>query len=270
MMAIASFSQSIGDLPATSVIIHYKLSIGYNTTTILIFPSAVQQVDRGERDLMAQKQAGVQNVLKLKADRKDFPPTNLHVFTADGRVYAFDVVYVPDPKQTTFDLTKLATIDSSNATGQIELSTKPLDRQKLARDIAKVKAAQSFLHSRCYNNKMEARLQAIYRADDMLYFNFKISNRSNLPYRIDFAHLIIRDKQKIKRGSIQEREIVPIFSDTIACVPNNSTILWVVAIPQLTIPEGRKIIWEMYEKNGGRHLLISFNNRELYKARITD
>jgi len=64
---------------------------------------------------MAQKQPGVENVLKVKAARKDFPPTNLHVFTADGRVYAFDVSYSPNPPQTTYDLTKLDSLKKTLA-----------------------------------------------------------------------------------------------------------------------------------------------------------
>ena len=74
MITIAAFSQPVTSvLPATASIIHYKLSVGYNTTTVLIFPAPVKQADRGERDLLAQKQPGVENVLKVKAARRDFP-----------------------------------------------------------------------------------------------------------------------------------------------------------------------------------------------------
>src|SRR5580658_5431695 len=81
------------DLPTTTLIPHYRVPVTYNSTTVLVFPAPVRPVDRGDRDVLAQKQPGADNVLKLKAARRNFPPTNLHVFTADGRLFGFDVIY---------------------------------------------------------------------------------------------------------------------------------------------------------------------------------
>jgi conjugative transposon TraN protein len=266
---MASYSQSTGELPATTTIIHYKLSVGYYTTTVLIFPSPIQQADRGAKELMAQKQPGVENVLKVKAARKDFPPTNLHVFTADDKVYAFDVVYASDPTKTTYDLTTLIPADSAqgNSKTQIEYSKKPFDRQKLASDIAKVKAAQPFFSTRICKNKIEAQLQKIYQSDNVLYFEFKIANESGLPYNIDFTRLYIQDRQKLKRSSIQQREVIPIYNDTVSNIPGKSVVQWVIAVPQLTIPDHRQLFWEMIEKNGGRYISLEVTNRKLLKAK---
>src|SRR5450631_4405201 len=89
--AITCFAQLVSDsLPASTLVLHYRLAVGCTTTTVLIFPSPVKQADRGYKDLIAQKQTGVEKVLKIKAARTDFTPTNLHVFTADGKIYAFD------------------------------------------------------------------------------------------------------------------------------------------------------------------------------------
>lgn len=268
MLALTSFSQSSGNLPANAAIIHYKLFVGYYTTTVLIFPSPVQQADRGERDLMAQKQPGVENVLTVKAARRDFPPTNLHVFTADGRVYAFDVVYAPDPNQTTYDLAKLVSSDTAdgNSKAQIELSKKPLDRLKLASDIAKVKAARPFFSTHSSKYKMKVQLQTIYRYGDILYMGLKITNRSTLPYPIDFIKLYISDKKRTIRSSMQQREVIPVFIDTVSIIPSKSAVQWVIAIPELMIPEHRQLVWEMNEKNGGRNLKFMIKNWELLKC----
>jgi len=271
MITIASFSQPVTNaLPASTVLIHYKLAVGYNTTTILIFPSAVKQADRGERDLLAQKQPGVENVLKVKAARRDFPPTNLHVFTADGRVYAFDVSYTTGPVQTTYDLGKLETTSSAddNPKERIELSNKPLDTAELARSIAQVKAARPFFSTHSSKYKMKVQLQTIYRSEDILFLGLEITNRSTLPYPIDFTKLYIRDKKRAKRSSIQEREIIPLYRETISTIPGKSTVQWVVAISQLTIPEHRQLTWEMDEDNGGRHLALKLKNRFIFQAKL--
>ena len=185
MITIAAFSQPVASvLPATAAIIHYKLSVGYNTTTVLIFPAAVKQADREERDLLAQKQPGVENVLKVKAARRDFPSTNLHVFTSDGRVYAFDVSYTPDPVQTTYDLGKIQTVSNTgdNPKDRIKLSKKPLDQEELAKDIANVKAAKPLFSTRFSKYKMKVQLKTIYRFENVLFLGLKISNKATLPY----------------------------------------------------------------------------------------
>ncbi len=267
MVIITTFGQPIAkDLPANASIIHYKLSVGYNETTVLIFPSSVKQADRGERDLLIQKQAGVDNVLKVKAARRDFNSTNLHVFTADGRVYAFDVSYAPSPCQTTFDLSKLEVFESAddNPKHRIELSDKPLDTAELARNIAQVKAARPFFSTHSSKNKMTVQLQTIYRSGDILFLGFEISNRSALPYRIDFAKLFIRDKKRAKRSSVQEREILPLYNEGITTIFGKSTLQWVIAIHQLTIAKHRQLVWEMFEKDGGRHLDLELKNKQLF------
>ena len=267
IITITAFSQSTTtDLPSVTVLIHYKLSVGYNTTTVLIFPAPVKQADRGERDLLAQKQPGVENVLNLKAARRDFPSTNLHVFTSDGRVYAFDVSYFSDPPQTTYDLGKLDAISSAkdHPKDRIKLSEKPLDTAELARNIAQVKAAQPFFSTHSNKYKMKVQLQTIYRSGDILFFGLKITNRSTLPYPIEFTKLLILDRKRAKRSSIQEREIVPLYKDTVSTIMGKSAIQWVIAVPQLTISDHRQLIWEMNEMHGGRNMILEIKNRQIF------
>jgi len=270
MITISVLGQSVTSvLPATAAIIHYKLTVGYHTTTVLIFPATVKQADRGERDLLAQKQPGVENALKVKAARRDFPPTNLHVFTSDGRVYAFDVSYGSDPDQTTFDMSKLETTSSigDNPKDPIKFSNKPLDTAELARNIVKLRAARPFFSTHFSKYKMRVQLQTIYRSGDILFLDLEITNRSTLPYPIDFAKLFIRDKIRAKRSSVQDREIMPLCTATVAIIPGKSASQWVVAIPQLTIPKHRKLVWVMSERNGGRNLTIRVKNKQLCRAR---
>jgi hypothetical protein len=47
----------------------YKLNIGYSKTTNIIFPHAIISVDRGSKDVLAQKAKGVENILQVKAAR---------------------------------------------------------------------------------------------------------------------------------------------------------------------------------------------------------
>lgn len=60
------------------------LEIAFLKTTNIVFPFAIKSVDRGSKDILAQKAGGIENILQLKAAKEDFPETNLTVVTADG------------------------------------------------------------------------------------------------------------------------------------------------------------------------------------------
>jgi conjugative transposon TraN protein len=264
-----TFSQpNINNLPASTNVIHYKLAVGYNTTTVLIFPAPVKQADRGYKDLIAQKQPGVENVLKIKAARRDFIPTNLHVFTGDGRIYAFDVSYSPDPSQTTYDLTKLDSLRKQDGPQEIiEFSHKGIDNAQLAKSVEMVREAKPFFSSNTHKYRMKLQLQSIYLSGNILLFGFEIANKSHLPYNIDFTRLYIRDKQKVKRSSLQEQDIIPLYKDTVTSIAGNSAVKWVVAVPKFTIPDHRHLVLEMYEKNGGRQVTLEITNRQIFEAK---
>lgn len=78
-------------------IVPYPLEITYFKTTNIIFPSAIMGVDRGSKDVLAQKAKGAANILQLKAARDSFPETNLTVITADGKLNSFVINYNPKP-----------------------------------------------------------------------------------------------------------------------------------------------------------------------------
>jgi conjugative transposon TraN protein len=257
-------------LPCTTLIPHYVLSVSYNSTTVLIFPAAVkpQPIDRGDRDILAQKQPGVENVLKLKAARKNFPPTNLHVFTADGRVYAFDVFYT-DSLASTRDLTALGTpANYTTQTSLIILSAEPLNSDQMGQYVNKLRRSpvrKSGPADR--KNKMSLQLENVAQGGPYLFFKFRLENHSNLDYTLDFMRLYIRDQQKAKRTSVQEREISPIYEDSTFQIPGDSGITHILAVPAFTLAGGKQFIVEAYEKNGGRSLTLYIKNKALFKAR---
>ncbi|MEO8172835.1 MAG: DUF4138 domain-containing protein, partial [Sediminibacterium sp.] len=62
----------------------YRLEITANKTTNLVFPASILSIDRGSQDVIVQKAAGVENILRVKADTKAFAETNLSIITSDG------------------------------------------------------------------------------------------------------------------------------------------------------------------------------------------
>src|SRR5258707_10982507 len=78
-----------------------NVEVTYNKTSTIVFAAIIKSVDRGSRDILAQKAKGVENVLQVKAARRDFPQTNLTVITADGVLHHFTVNYADQPVSLT-------------------------------------------------------------------------------------------------------------------------------------------------------------------------
>jgi Domain of unknown function (DUF4138) len=74
-----------------SAIAQTSLYIATDKTTSLVFPFSILHVDRGSKDILVQPVQEAENILLVKAGLKDFPETNLSVFTSDGSVYTFQV-----------------------------------------------------------------------------------------------------------------------------------------------------------------------------------
>jgi conjugative transposon TraN protein len=255
-------------LPPATIIPHYVLSVSYNTTTVLIFSAPVRPVDRGDRDVLAQKQPGVENVLKLKAARKNFPETNLHVFTADGKVYAFDILYT-DSLASTRDLTLLSDHSKDQASGPIAILTgQPVNSDQMAQYIQEMRSLSRSHHSPVdRSNRMTLRLDRVGIAGPLLLFRLQIANKSNLDYHMDFIRLYIRDRQKAKRTSVQEREILPVYEDSLSIIPGDSSITHILALPAFSLADGKQFVLEAYEKNGGRNLTLYIKNKVFFKAK---
>ena len=260
---LPAHSQSL-PLPPYTLILHYRLFLTYNSTTVLVFPAPVRPVDRGDRDILAQRQMGVENVLKLKAARRNFSPTNLHVFTGDGRVYAFDVYYA-DTLASTYNLMRLDPATTPYGP-EILLAGQPLNSDQLDSCVAQVRQQSSEFSIRSHRYGMRLQLQNIDMAGPMLFFRFTVYNRSNLDYTPDFLRLYLSDQARAKRTSRQDQELTPLYADTLTTIPGRQSRMFIMGLPRITIPDRKEFHVELYEKNGGRALALRIRNRQLLHA----
>ena len=220
-----SEAQIAGDVVKTE-----PLEITYFKTTSIIFPAAIKNVDRGSRDILVQKARGVENILQLKAGRKDFPETNLTVITADGELHHFIVNYAPEPAKLIIDIDKG---DPSSIKGSTAIFTSRANKETLAKyanNILSARRTVRFVSKR--DNKISLSLQGIYIHDNTIFYHLKVKNRSNIDYDIDFLRFYIRDKKQIKRTASQEVEVKPVYvyGDTKRPVKGQSEIDLVYAL----------------------------------------
>jgi conjugative transposon TraN protein len=255
--------------PAYSVVQNHDMVITYNKTSSIVFSSQIKSIDRGSRDILARKAPEVGNVLQLKANRENFPETNLTVITADGVLHNFVLNYVKNPDALCLELNTQGIVTRKEHQSAIVFHsemTEP-DLEQCAADIIEADKVITLKHEREY--KIGLFLKGIYIKDNVMFFHFGMNNTSNINYDVDFLRFYIADQEKVKRTASQEIGVKPIYvhgNDKL--IPANSNQDVIYALNKFTIPDAKNLVIEMFEKNGGRHLNLSIRNRMIVNARL--
>ena len=116
--------------------------------------------------------------------------------------------------------------------------------------------------------RMSMQLRGIYTREGMIFFRLALRNHSNLDYDTDSIRFIIWDSHLRKTGPTPVIRLAPafVYGDT-RLVPGKSKAETVIVVPRFTLPEGRFLVIEMLEKNGGRHLQLRTGNALLVNSR---
>lgn len=243
------------------------LEIAFNKTSSVVFPAVIKSVDKGSRDILAQKAKGVGNVLQLKAGREKFPQTNLTVITADGVLHHFTVNYSERPVNLTMVTSESGDSPTNPLIFQTELTE--TDMENYSSGIVNDKRRIRSVHDS--GNKMNLALLGIYIKNDVMFYRFRIVNHSNIDYDVDFLKFYIRDKARIKRTASQEVEVKPLYVfGNEKEVKGNSSNDIVFALQKFTIPEAKYLQVELFEQNGGRHFNMGIKNKTIVNARLLE
>lgn len=242
----------------------YKLDIAYSKTTNIIFPHAIISVDRGSKDVLAQKAKGVENILQVKAARDSSPETNLTVVTADGRLNSFILNYTQQPAVLNISL------NGTPKENVIFLSPENVNQaeiQSYAQASATSKKKVRGIKDKDFGIRFQ--MSGLFIQDEVLYVRLNIENQSNINYDIDHLRFFIRDQKKASRTATQEIEITSVYvENNTDKVDGNSQQTMVFALPKFTIPDKKYLAVQLMEKNGGRHLELHVKNKTIVKATV--
>ncbi|UBM58714.1 conjugative transposon protein TraN [Marinilongibacter aquaticus] len=260
LLLILSESHPAGaqkSLPSTMT-----LQVTYSKTSNLVFPTDIQSVDRGSRDILVQKAPGVENVLQLKAAKRSFPETNLTVITTDGKLHGFLVNYSSEPVDLNFSI-------AGTPENLVHFTDQGANLSQIRFDSDLIAASKKHgAIKRSRDHGMELRAQGLYIRDRTLYCPVSIENGSPVDYDLQQLHFFIRDRKRAKRAASQELEIKPLFvKGHVETIPGKTRRPMVFALPKLTLPNRKYLVLELTEKNGGRHLNLKFRNKEILRAR---
>lgn len=244
----------------------YDLEISNTKTSNIIFPYAIVSVDRGSAEILAQKATGVENILQVKAAREGFTPSNLSVVTADGKLTTFVVSYVENPTSINLSIDGNSTARESN----IFLPKENINEAEVRKYAEYVFQNKEYTGSYGKSdNGIGLNLKGLFIKDGILYFQFKVSNWSNISYDIDQFRFFIRDQRRTNRTTSQEIEVLPIYVNK---EPNRiigkAYDILVFALPKFTIPDQKYFAVQMMEKDGGRHISLKVSNSRILRAKV--
>jgi len=254
----------------------YALEVTFDKTVHIIFPAAIRYVDLGSPDLLAAKADGTENVLRVKAAQRDFSrESNLSVITEDGSYYSFNVKYADEPVKLSVEMADFIrnnkTVDHPDNTTSVLLTDlgneSPLLVNLIMQSIYK-NDRREIKHIGCKRFGIQYTLKGIYSHNNLLYFHMQLKNSSNVPFNVDYISFKIVDKKVAKRTAIQEQSIAPLRAyNQMMVINGRKTERTVFTLPQFTVAEGKKLLVELNEKNGGRHQSFVVENADLVRAK---
>lgn len=253
----------------------HGLEITYDKTVHVIFPSPIKYVDLGSTNLIAGKADGAENVIRVKAARKHFRnETNMSVITEDGNFYTFNVKYADEPLLLNVEMCDFIhdgeTVNRPNNAMEIYLTELDNESPRLVRLIMKSvhqRDKRRIRHVGCKRFGVQFLLKGLYTHSDLLYFHTEVRNSSNVPFDVDFVTFKIADKKVVKRTAMQEQVVYPLRAfNYVARVDGRKSACTVFALPKFTIPDDKKLVVEMFEKQGGRHQAFELENGDLVRA----
>lgn len=277
--SISTNGQSRGltkEITNDRIIQPYSLEVTFNKTVHIIFPSAVKYIDLGSANIIAGKAEGSENVVRIKAAVKDFEnETNFSVITDEGSFYSFNVKYADEPQKLNIEMKDFIRDDvaGNRSDNSMDIYLSELGEES-------PKAINLIMKSIYKSDKREIKnigskrfgiqfyLKGIYIQNDILYFYTEVKNTSNVSFDVDFIRWKIVDKKVAKRTAIQETVIEPIrVFNLVMRIQGRASERTVFAINKFTIPDDKRLIVEIFEKNGGRHQSFVVENNDIIKSK---
>ena len=254
----------------------YGLEVTFDKTVHVIFPSSIRYVDLGSNNIIAGKAGSSENILRVKAATRRFEAeTNLAIVTDEGSYYTFNIRYADEPEKLNVEMRDF--LHDGEATNRpnnsLDIYLKELGSES-PRVVYLVNRAiykDNKKHIKHIGGKrfgIQYTLKGIYSHNNLLYLHTQIKNSTNVPFDVDFVRMKIIDKKLTKRTAIQEMVIYPIRAyNYVTIVGANRAERTVFALDKITIPADKLLIFEVFEKNGGRHQSFIVENSDLIRAK---
>lgn len=260
--AFHGFSQANATADNAAMLPTYSIDLSWHKTQLIIFPEPIRHADRGDSYILAETFKDANNILKVKAGKKNFEESNLQVVTAAGKVYCFTVKYSDHISGQPIDMGKVNPYAPVTFRG-LSLNSKEIE------DYAKaITGKLPFLSGgkfRRYGMGLET--EGIYIKNDVLFFQFHLHNQTHIGFDASSIRFFIRDRKKSKRTAVQDKEIEPLYVLQSGDPESGKGQSIIAAFARFTIAEGKHFVIEIMEQDGDRNPSNRIKQKKLLKAR---
>lgn len=238
----------------------YPIQIGWDKTTVLVFPYEVISADFGSPAILSQKDKAAPNVLKLKAGVRDFVPTSMYVITAAGKLYPFTVGFTEHPDERPINMGKQEEVEYADAL---------LEGSKM--NAADISAVMEDLLLRTPDRLSWGKKRGMIRLglgelvekDGLLFIQLAVENESWVDYLPENWVFTVQDKKQGKRTAIRQVNKEPVAFRTFEGVAGKSGGVAVFAFPRFTISDAKELSIQVFESNGDRNPFLTLSGKQL-------
>lgn len=242
----------------------YHIELSDDRTSHVILPEKIVDISVGSNYIAAEQTEEISNIVKCKSINAGFDiykETSLTIVT-EKEIYPFIATYNKKPQQVNM------TIGSSSHAVFNRIPTNESDMKSLGEQV--LSQGSVINNIGVIEDKMTFSLRSIFIDNDIMMFNIGLQNASRIDYDIDFIKCYIVNKKTAKHETYQIDEKVPIFTYSNSeneMVKAKGTYNTVLFYNRFTIPDKHILYFEVFEKNGGRHLKFTIPHKELLKAK---
>lgn len=241
----------------------YPLHIGWDKTTVLVFPFEVVSADFGSSAVLSQKDKAAPNVLKLKAAQRHFASTSMYVITTEGKLYPFTVGFTEYPDARPIDMGIQKEVEHAKVILKGSSMNPALISAVLDEMLQRIPSELSWGKKR---GMIRLGLGELIEKDGILFFQLAVENKSWGDYLPEKWIFKVQDKRQAKRTAIRQLVMEPVAFTTFEGVGGKSSALGVFAFPKFTISDAKELTIQIFEKNGDRNPVLSISGKELLQA----
>jgi len=231
--------------------------------TNVLFPIGIAAGVRVSREVLVQKVRGVENVIELKALKRDFAPTNLAVYGNDGRLYSFVLHYVEDTTVLDYRVVD----DLPGGASVVRLSGWPAPPEQLRDDGREIAGRHGFLHRRAEADGLRLDLRGIYLRDSLLWLSLNLRDRTAIGSGALSLRIYTEDKKRVKRTATQELDITPVYADGIGPLHGFGRRTIAVGLHPFVLGHGKRLVILVLDRDGNRQVALRVKGKVLIRAR---
>jgi len=231
--------------------------------TNVIFPVEIAAGVRVSRDVLVEKVKGVENVIELKALKRDFVPTNLAVYGKDGRLYSFVLHYVEDTSVLDYRVVR----DGDSGVTRVRLTGWPVDPEQLRLDGRKLAERGRVLHCKAFADGLCLRLKGVYILDSLLWLAIDLEDRSAIGFTPTAVRIYTEDKKKVKRTATQDVDADPVWSEPLGKIGGFDRQATAVAFRPFVVGRGKRLVIQVSDETGSRQVMLKVKGKVLLGAK---